>query len=83
QHGKPNPEPFLLGAGRLNLQAADCIAFEDSLAGLISAQKAGCTVVEVLTTKTVSHDITPFLTVEDYLGVSVAAARGYYFALKC
>lgn len=83
QHGKPNPEPFLLGAGRLNLQAADCIAFEDSFAGLVSAQQAGCAVVEVLTTKTVPHDITPFLTVADYLGVSVAAACGYYFTLKC
>jgi len=49
QQGKPHPEPFLIGAARLDVSPARCIAFEDSTAGLISASGAGCVVVEVLT----------------------------------
>ncbi|WP_049096644.1 HAD-IA family hydrolase, partial [Klebsiella michiganensis] len=48
-HGKPHPEPFLTGAARLGLSPANCLAFEDSTAGLLSATQAGCVVVEVLT----------------------------------
>jgi HAD superfamily hydrolase (TIGR01509 family) len=48
QHGKPDPEPFLLGAQKLGLEPARCVAFEDSLAGVQSASKAGCFVVGVM-----------------------------------
>ena len=34
---KPNPEVFLQGAKALNLSAADCAVFEDSLAGIQAA----------------------------------------------
>ena len=34
---KPNPEVFLQGARALNLSAADCAVFEDSLAGIQAA----------------------------------------------
>jgi beta-phosphoglucomutase family hydrolase len=47
QQGKPNPEPFLLGAKKLGLEPAQCVAFEDSLAGVQSASTAGCFVVGV------------------------------------
>lgn len=45
--GKPNPEPYLLGAQRLGLAAEDCIAFEDAPAGIKSAQAAGCKVIQI------------------------------------
>ncbi|ELX8379648.1 sugar phosphatase [Providencia vermicola] len=45
--GKPDPEPFLLGAKALNLDPKDCIAFEDAQAGIYSALDAGCQVVAV------------------------------------
>ncbi len=42
--GKPAPDPFLLAAERLGVSPADCWAFEDSPAGAMSADAAGCRV---------------------------------------
>lgn len=39
--GKPDPEPFLRGAGLLGLRPADLVAAEDSTAGIVSARGAG------------------------------------------
>ncbi|MFA7258851.1 MAG: HAD-IA family hydrolase, partial [Aeromonas bestiarum] len=46
-HGKPDPEPYLLGAKGLGVAPADCLVFEDAPAGIESALRAGCTVVQV------------------------------------
>ena len=46
QH-KPQPWPYLEAARRLGLQPAQCVAFEDSLSGIRSAQGAGLRVVGV------------------------------------
>jgi sugar-phosphatase len=45
--GKPHPEPYLEGASRLGLGAADCVVFEDSPAGIVAGQAAGSRVVQV------------------------------------
>lgn len=45
--GKPNPEPYLTAADRLGVDVTRCVAFEDSLAGLASAEAAGARVVGV------------------------------------
>ncbi|MEY3463127.1 MAG: hypothetical protein RLZZ468_905 [Cyanobacteriota bacterium] len=42
--GKPAPDPYLLAARRLQVDARRCWAFEDSPAGASSASGAGCTV---------------------------------------
>jgi pseudouridine-5'-monophosphatase len=42
--GKPAPDPFLLAARRLGVEAKACWAFEDSPAGARSAAAAGCRV---------------------------------------
>ncbi|MEX5729438.1 HAD superfamily hydrolase (TIGR01509 family) [Rhodovulum iodosum] len=42
---KPAPDVYLAALDRLGLPAADCIAFEDSRNGLISARGAGLAVV--------------------------------------
>ncbi|WAA65507.1 HAD-IA family hydrolase [Microbacterium oxydans] len=39
--GKPEPDPYLLGAQRLGRAPADCIVFEDSVPGIRSARAAG------------------------------------------
>ncbi|MFJ6532628.1 HAD-IA family hydrolase [Microbacterium sp. NPDC091662] len=39
--GKPEPDPYLLGAYRLARVAEDCIVFEDSVPGIRSARAAG------------------------------------------
>ncbi|GGK38660.1 hydrolase [Deinococcus malanensis] len=48
--GKPHPEPFLMGAARLGLDPADCLAHEDAVNGVLSAAGAGCRVVALSTT---------------------------------
>lgn len=40
-------EPYLLGAERLGVAPADCLVFEDAPAGIQSALRAGCAVVQV------------------------------------
>ena len=42
--GKPEADPYLLAAKRLNVQPEHCWAFEDSEAGTLSALTAGCIV---------------------------------------
>ncbi|MGC9442883.1 HAD family hydrolase [Streptomyces sp. WG5] len=44
---KPDPEGFLKGAAELGVAPADCIAFEDSGAGIEAARAAGMRVVGV------------------------------------
>lgn len=45
---KPSPDLYLIALERLNLQATDCVAFEDSIAGIESARAAGIQVFKVL-----------------------------------
>lgn len=47
ERGKPHPEPYLRAAELLGVDAADCIAIEDSGTGAASANAAGCHVVVV------------------------------------
>lgn len=46
-HGKPHPEPFLLGAERLGVDPTDCTVLEDSDSGVRAGLAAGCRVVVV------------------------------------
>ena len=43
--GKPNPDPYLLAAQKLNIAPQECWAVEDSISGVSSALKAGCFVL--------------------------------------
>ncbi|MCW5249105.1 MULTISPECIES: HAD-IA family hydrolase [unclassified Streptomyces] len=44
---KPDPEGFLKGAAELGIAPADCVAFEDSGAGIAAARAAGMRVVGI------------------------------------
>ncbi len=46
-HGKPAPDLFLLAAERLGVPPRECLAFEDSDPGVLSASAAGMRVVIV------------------------------------
>jgi len=39
--GKPDPEPYLLGAKRLGLDISECVVFEDAAAGIQAGLEAG------------------------------------------
>lgn len=45
--GKPNPDPFLVAAQKLNIDPADCLALEDSHNGVRAASAAGMMTVMV------------------------------------
>lgn len=47
QRGKPDPEPYRLTAERLGCHPEDCVAIEDTPAGIASAVDAGLRVVAV------------------------------------
>jgi beta-phosphoglucomutase len=44
---KPDPEVFLKGAEELNLRPADCVVFEDAIAGIQAAVNGGMKVVGI------------------------------------
>jgi sugar-phosphatase len=56
--GKPDPEPYALGARRLGVDPSRALVVEDSLGGLASARAAGCPSI-ALTTTTLAHDLAP------------------------
>ncbi|MBO8190738.1 HAD-IA family hydrolase [Streptomyces oryzae] len=48
--GKPDPEPYLLAAGKLGADPARCVVFEDAPAGLEAGRRAGMRTVGLATT---------------------------------
>ena len=52
RQGKPSPEPYLLGAQRLDQPPAECVVIEDSPAGIQAARAAGIRVVGIASTHT-------------------------------
>lgn len=48
EHGKPEPDLFLLAADRMGFEPKDCVVIEDSLAGMTAGLKAGMTVIAFL-----------------------------------
>lgn len=46
-HGKPSPDTYLLAARKMGLEPSQCLAVEDSRAGVRSAHAAGMTVLAI------------------------------------
>lgn len=82
QHGKPDPECYLLGAKELGLDPADCLVFEDAPAGVLSAAAAGTLVVGVCTTFR-PEDIPAPYHVNDFRSVTIRnTAQGFEVLLN-
>jgi len=47
ENPKPHPEPYLLAAGRLNVDPGNCLALEDSHSGVRAAHAAGMQTIMV------------------------------------
>ncbi|MEW1718859.1 HAD family hydrolase [Streptomyces sp. NPDC093109] len=73
--GKPDPEPYLLGAARLGVDPARCVVFEDAPAGLASARAAGMKTV-ALTTTHERAELLADLVVPDLSALSVQVTAG-------
>ncbi|MER5351126.1 HAD-IA family hydrolase [Kitasatospora sp. NPDC002551] len=61
---KPDPEGFLKGAAALGFAPADCLAFEDSAAGIAAALAAGVPVVGIGPRAAAHHPTAHALTLE-------------------
>ena len=48
KNAKPNPEPFLLAARKLNVPPSSCLVFEDTEIGIQAATRAGMQSVRIL-----------------------------------
>lgn len=51
RYKKPDPDTFLVTAGKLGVEQENCLVFEDSAAGIIAAQAAGMKVVGIFRNK--------------------------------
>lgn len=45
--GKPSPEGYLLGAGKIGVRAEDCLVFEDTIPGIKAGEAAGADVLVI------------------------------------
>jgi HAD superfamily hydrolase (TIGR01509 family) len=73
--GKPHPEIFLKAAISVNAVPSECIAFEDSVAGIRSAKAAGMKVVALTTTHTAEDMKDADLVIKDYTEISLTKLR--------
>lgn len=81
--GKPDPEPYLVGAKALGLDITDCLCFEDASAGVISAKTANAKkVLAVLSHSTKEKLSQADHWVENYLGFEVKKSQFTGFELK-
>ena len=83
RRSKPDPETFIMAAGKLDASPGQCIVFEDSIKGVEAAQQANMKTVAVLTGKG-KADFAAFSNVikmiSDYKDISLPelfAAIGY------
>lgn len=70
---KPDPEGFLKGAAELGFDAADCVVFEDSGAGIAAGVAAGMRVVGVGPR---AGEFSPTVQVDDLTQVRVESVAG-------
>lgn len=56
EHGKPEPDLFLLAAEKMGEKKEDCIIIEDSIVGIIAAKRAGIDVIAFLGSEMYQND---------------------------
>ena len=56
-NGKPDPEVFLKGADGLDLKPAECLVFEDSIAGVQAAKAGGFNCVGIGSAELLKADV--------------------------
>ncbi|MEM4359097.1 MAG: HAD family phosphatase [Candidatus Bilamarchaeaceae archaeon] len=70
ENKKPHPQCYLVGAKRLGMKIKNCIAFEDSISGCLSAQAAGIKVVAIEAPEDVeAHGCKPAMKIKDFEAV--------------
>ncbi|WP_319930814.1 sugar phosphatase [Xenorhabdus santafensis] len=80
--GKPNPEPYLLGAKKLGLLPEECVVFEDATAGIHAGLDAGCQVVVVHDLPGIPRREETHLTVTNLEEIEIVKSGGYVSIYK-
>lgn len=75
---KPAPDCYLLALQKLGLNAADCIAIEDTRHGLDAARNAGLRCLALPTAMSMHHDFRHAAAVLDGMPQAVAYVRGLF-----
>ena len=75
-NGKPHPEIFLKAAVAVNANPANCVAFEDSVAGIRSAKSAGMKVIALATTHKREELHEAEIIINDYTEMGVPVIEG-------
>lgn len=72
--GKPNPEIYNTTVHKLSVDKGNCVVFEDSISGIMSAKGAGITVIGVETSHSKDELIQAgaSLTIPDFTGMSIS-----------
>ncbi len=78
--GKPDPQPYLLGADKLGVSAAECLVFEDAPSGVQSGLTAGSQVIGILSQYS-ADELYSIDSVIDYHPLQVNKVNGA-FAMK-
>ena len=68
KQGKPFPDPYLLGAERLGYDPADCVVFEDAIAGVQAGIEAGAGLVVGVSARALKSDAD--IVVKDLSGIT-------------
>ena len=84
ERGKPWPDPWLEGARRLGVDAADCLVVEDSMAGLRAAREAGCRALVAVTSTCPREELETIadLVVEDLSSLSMVVEDRHVRVLR-
>jgi sugar-phosphatase len=73
--GKPAPDGYRLGAQRLGLDPAACVAFEDAPAGIAAARGAGARVIALTTMLAANGLVGADATIPDFTAIHVRQER--------
>ncbi len=78
KHGKPAPDGYIAAAGRLGIEPADCIVFEDARSGIEAALAAGAIPVALRTTTAESDLAAAHHIVDDLTKVTISEVKGEF-----
>ncbi|WP_338885052.1 sugar phosphatase [Xenorhabdus sp. TH1] len=76
-NGKPNPEPYLLGAKKLGLLPEECVVFEDAAAGINAGLDAGCQVIVVHDSPDIPRRNEIHLTINNLEDIEIVKSGSY------
>lgn len=75
KHGKPEPEIYLKAVALLNRKPEECVVFEDSVNGILSASRAGTNVVALTTTHSREELPAVKMAISNFDGLTMGALK--------